>query len=108
MPEYVQMILAGALGAAIGTELVGDRGIRPVHRIGTMGAGFVAGMAAGWLLLEGIIQAWRHAGWLTAFVAAGLLLITAIGLRRLDERCPSWRSVSSYCADGDTATAGRR
>jgi uncharacterized membrane protein len=100
MLELGLLIVAGAMGALIGTELAGRLG-SPTARLAMAAAGSAVGAGAGWLLFEGLVQAWLDTGWPILLTVVALLLTLSIALRRLDERCPWGRSVSSYSADPD-------
>jgi hypothetical protein len=95
----VLIVIAGIMGSAVGADLGRRRYGRLASRLVTAGFGFVIGAGALWLFVQGFARVWHGGGWLGVVAALGALSALMIGLRWVDERCPSFRSISSYCAE---------
>lgn len=105
---WVLTLIAGCLGGIVGANL-GRRTRWPWAMPALAGAaGFLTGTAGLWLVFAGLAQAWQGGGWLGVSIILGVLLALTLALRWLDDRCPSNRSVSSYCQRRDARAAQGR
>jgi hypothetical protein len=102
MLEHILLVLtliAGAMGSVIGADLGRRSDERVANRLIAAGFGFAVGAGALWLFFQGFAKAWHGGSWLGVVAILGALSALTIVLRWLDERCPSYRSISSYCPE---------
>lgn len=110
MPEHALLLLtliAGIVGFFVGADLARRGSKQAVSRLIAAGCGSAVGAAALWLFFQGLATVWHGGSWLGVVAILGALLALTIGLRRVDEHCPSCRSISNYCCERDRHMASR-